>query len=85
MFIETTQTFDKQYSRLNSKIKTSFNWRIKMFEANPFNIILCNHALQGKYLGCRSIEIIEDVYVLYTTQGDVIILFGFIGTHVQLY
>ena len=85
MVIETTKAFDKQYAKLNLKVKVSFKRRITLFKANPFDIPLRNHALKGKYLGFRSIDISGDVRALYTTKGDTIIIFGFIGTHSQLY
>ncbi|MGH7142493.1 MAG: type II toxin-antitoxin system RelE/ParE family toxin [Candidatus Saccharimonadales bacterium] len=85
MVIETTKAFDKQYAKLNVKIKTAFKGRVELFKGNPFNRRLRNHALKGKYLGHRSIDITGDVRALYTTQGDTIIIFGFIGTHSQLY
>ena len=85
MVIETTKAFDKQYSKLNLKVKISFKRRVTLFKANPFDTTLRNHALKGKYLGFRSIDITGDVRALYTTQGDTIIIFGFIGTHSQLY
>ncbi|MHB8362216.1 MAG: type II toxin-antitoxin system RelE/ParE family toxin [Patescibacteria group bacterium] len=85
MNIQTTKNFDKQYSRLNIKIKNQFKYRIRLFEMNPFDITLRNHALKGKYLGYRSIDISGDVRALYTVKGNIIILFAFIGTHSQLY
>jgi len=85
MVIETTKAFDKQYAKLNVKVKTSFKRRLELFKANPFDISLRNHSLKGKYLGYRSIDVTGDVRALYTTQGDTIIIFGFIGTHSQLY
>jgi len=85
MVIETTKTFDKQYSKVNLKVKLALKRRITLFKTNPFEVSLRNHALKGKYLGFRSIDITGDVRALYTTQGDTIIIFGFIGTHSQLY
>ena len=85
MVIETTKAFDKQYAKLNIRIRTSFKKRVELFKANPFDISLRNHSLKGRFLGFRSIDITGDVRALYTTQGDTIILFGFIGTHSQLY
>jgi len=85
MVIKTTKAFDKQYSKLNFKVKLSFKRRISLFKTNPFEVTLRNHALKGKYLGYRSIDITGDVRALYITQGDTIIIFGFIGTHSQLY
>ena len=85
MIIETTKAFDKQYAKLNINVKVSFKNRVEIFKANPFDVRLRNHALRGKYLGYRSIDVRGDVRALYTTQGDTIILFGFVGTHSQLY
>lgn len=85
MVFQTTRSFDKQYARLNSKVKTSFRGRIEIFKSNPFDTRLRNHALKGKYLGYRSIDITGDIRALYSIQGDTVIIFGFIGTHSQLY
>jgi addiction module RelE/StbE family toxin len=85
MIIETTKTFDKQYSKLNDKTRTIYKNRVTIFKSNPFDFKLRNHALKGKYLGYRSIDITGDVRALYTVKGDIIIIFGFIGTHSQLY
>ncbi len=85
MVIETTKAFDKQYGKLNNKIKTAFKNRVEIFRKNPFDTKLRNHALKGKYLGYRSIDVNGDVRALYTVKGDIVIIFGFIGTHSQLY
>ncbi len=85
MVIKTTKSFDKQYAKLNVKIKISFKGRVEIFKGNPFDARLRNHALKGKYLGYRSIDITGDVRALYTVRGDTVIIFGFIGTHSQLY
>lgn len=85
MVIGTTKAFDKQYTKLNFKIKIAFKQRVEVFKANPFDTKLRNHALKGKYLGYRSIDITGDVRALYIIQGDTIIIFGFIGTHSRLY
>ena len=85
MIIETTKGFDKQYSKLNIKTKTAFKARFEVFKSNPFDSRLRNHALKGKYLGYRSIDITGDVRALYTIEGDLVIIFGFIGTHSHLY
>jgi addiction module RelE/StbE family toxin len=81
MIIQTTKNFDKQYSKLNVKVKGQFKNRIELFSVEPFDVILRNHALKGKYLGYRSIDINGDVRALYTVKGDIVIIFGFIGTH----
>lgn len=85
MNIQTTKTFDKQYSKLKPNVKSQFKKRITTFSVNPFDVMLRNHALKGKYLGYRSIDIIGDVRALYTVKGDTVVIFGFIGSHSQLY
>lgn len=85
MVIKTTKAFDKQYLKLNAEVKIAFKRRVTIFKNSPFDVTLRNHGLKGRYLGYRSIDITGDVRALYTTQGDTIILFGFIGTHSQLY
>lgn len=85
MIVETTKNFDKQYVKLNDKTKTIYKNRITIFNDNPFDFRLRNHALKGKYLGYRSIDITGDIRALYTVNGNIIVIFGFIGTHSQLH
>jgi addiction module RelE/StbE family toxin len=85
MNIQTTKSFDKQYTKLNVKIKDHFKNRLKLFIDDPFDARLRNHPLKGRYLGYRSIDITGDVRALYTVKGGVVIIFGFIGSHSQLY
>jgi addiction module RelE/StbE family toxin len=85
MKIQTTKSFDKQYDKLNNKIKGQFKERIGVFIIDPFDESLRNHALKGKYLGYRSIDVSGDIRALYTVKGNIIVIFGFIGTHSKLY
>ena len=85
MIIKTTKSFDKQYLKLAPKQQDRFKDRLGIFRLTPFDPILRNHALKGKYLGYRSIDIAGDLRALYTVKGDTVIIFGFIGTHSQLY
>lgn len=85
MIIETTKTFDKQYAKLNDKTKTIYKSRVTIFKNNPFDFRLRNHALKGKYLGYRSIDVTGDVRALYTIKDNIVTIFSFIGTHSQLF
>lgn len=85
MNIQTTKSFDKQYAKLNLKIKNQFKNRLGLFTGDPFDARLRNHPLKGRYLGYRSIDVGGDVRALYTVKGETVIIFGFIGTHSQLY
>lgn len=83
--IDFTKGFEKQFKKLPPKSKQKFYIRLEIFKKNPFSPILNNHGLKGKYLGYRSIDIQGDLRALYTIKGDKIVIFGFIGTHSQLY
>jgi len=85
MIIRTTKGFDKQYAKLASKTKLKFKSQLTIFVADPFDPTLRNHALKGKYLGYRSIDVTGDVRALYTIKENSVIIFGFIGSHSQLY
>lgn len=84
MIIQTTKQFDKQYSRLSPKLNQQFKERLTLFVNNPFDKQLRNHPLKGKYLGYRSIDITGDIRAFFKVHNDIII-FGFIGSHSQLY
>lgn len=85
MVIKTTKSFDRQYSKLPPGDKQRFKQRIELFQANPYEKILRNHGLKGKYLGYRSIDIRGDLRALYYVQDDIVYIFAFIGGHSQLY
>ena len=83
--IETTKKFDKQFSKLNPKLKQKFKERSVVLLTNPENPILNNHALVGIYRGYNSINVTGDLRALYFKKGNTVIIFAFIGTHSQLY
>ena len=77
--------FNKRFSKLPAKVQAKVLEKIKIFSLNPFNDALNNHALTGKYLGYRSINITGDFRAVYELISDDIALFIDIGTHNQLY
>lgn len=85
MVIKTTRSFDKQYVKLPDIAQKRFKQRLEIFKANPYDKVLRNHGLKGKYLGYRSIDVKGDLRALYYVEGDIVFIFAFIGTHSQLY
>jgi len=85
MRVETTRGFDKQYAKLQPKVKQQFQERLHIFTSTPFDQRLRNHALMGRYKGYRSIDVNGDVRALYTVKEGSFVLFSVIGTHSQLY
>ena len=85
MKIDYTKSFIKQYKKLSPKTQDQFKQKLKIFDKNNHHPSLNNHALRGKHQGFYSINVNGDVRALYTKNGGTIMIFGFIGTHSQLY
>ena len=83
--IDFTKSFIKQFKLLRPAQKKQFYVRLALYEADPQAKVLNDHAIKGKYIGYRSMNVSGDLRALYRVDGDRIILFCFIGTHSQLY
>lgn len=59
------KNFKKSYTKLPLKIKQKANERISLFLEQPFNPLLNNHALTGKYRGFRSINVTGDFRAVF--------------------
>lgn len=79
------KSFEKQYKKLSNKAKQRVKERNMLFEKDPYNPILNNHALNGKYMGYRSISITGDIRIIYKFLNKDTALFSEIGTHSELY
>lgn len=75
----------KRYKNLRAGEKRKFKERRDLFERDPFNPLLNNHALAGEYNGFRSIDITGDLRVHYQPIDAKTALFITIGTHHELY
>lgn len=58
--------------------------RLQLFRQDPFDVELRNHALTGRYLGSRSIDITGDYRALFKEFGNKA-FFHLLGTHKELY
>lgn len=85
MNIKFHKNFEKKYKKLSTKLKLQVKERNKLFSENPFNPILNNHALQGKYVGYRSINLTGDVRIIYKLLDKDTVLFSEIDSHSNLY
>ena len=77
--------FIKKYKKLRISDQSRFRERLKIFQKNPFDHILNNHGLKGKYTGYRSINISGDMRAVYKLKEPDIYVFMTIGTHSELY
>lgn len=85
MKILTHKKFDKAFKKMPAKLQEKSFKQLEIFQRDTTNKRLRNHALTGKYLGYRSIDIDGDWRVIFEEiDGETIKLVN-IGTHSQLY
>lgn len=85
MQIRFHRNFDKQYQKLKKSEQEKARQRLVLFLENPFNPVLNNHPLKGKYLDYRSINITGDLRAIYKMVSDNEAIFVSIDTHPHLY
>lgn len=79
------RNFRKSSKKLSLQLKLTLRDRLKIFSTNPDDERLDNHALQGKYLGHRSIRLTGDWRIVFKEINENTVLLVRIGTHSQLY
>lgn len=85
MILTYHKDFKKNYQKLSNKIQKKFDERILLFQEDQLSPLLNNHSLQGKYLGCRSINITGDLRAIYRKEDDDTVTFVAIDSHSNLY
>lgn len=85
MKIKFHKNFEKKYKILPKKLKEKVKERNINFVNNPFDPVLNNHALKGKYFGYRSINITGDVRIIYKFLEKEAVLFIDVDSHSNLY
>ncbi len=77
--------FKKKRDTLPPALRAKLRERLLLFSKQPFDRMLTNHALQGKYNGYRSIDIAGDYRAVYEPLGKSGAYFITHGTHTELY
>ncbi len=85
MRISFHRSFEKKYVKLTVQLKVKVKERNTLFEGSPFDPLLNNHALKGKFKGHRSINVTGDWRIVYRVVADDVALFVDIDTHSNLY
>lgn len=82
--VDFSKNFQKDFKKLDNKIKSKFSLRLEVFISNQSNPILNNHALSGAFANNRSINITGDIRAIYkeVEEGAYFIA---IGSHSKLY
>jgi len=79
------QNFKRSYKKLPGKLKQKASERILLFLDEPYNALLNNHALAGKYLGYRSINVTGNFRAIYRLLENNVAHFVALDTHSNLY
>lgn len=88
MIVKYSPAFLKITKKVDVRIRKSLKERIAIFIKNPGDLWLNNHALQGEYLGYRSIDITGDWRAIYketVADDEIFAYFVALGTHKELY
>ena len=84
MIIVYHQDFKRNYKKLSPKVKGKLEERLRIFSKDEFNPILNNHALKGKWLEYRSINVTGDIRAIFK-RNTAVIIFVAIDSHSNLY
>jgi len=86
MDVQFSRKFAKQYDLTPANVREAFHERLQLFLENVFHPILNNHALAGKWNGCRSINVTGDWRAVFQErEHKMLMYFVAIGTHSKLY
>lgn len=88
MKVDYSNDFISTLKKKDVRIHKSFRERIAIFQNNPQDSVLNNHALRAEWERHRSIDITSDFRAIYkeTRVGqEIIAYFVRFGTHEELY
>lgn len=88
MNIKYKKKFTKSFEKLDKNIQKKTLLRVNIFQKNPLDQILNNHALTWEYLWYRSIDITWDFRAIFKEHPNgtyEFVEFMNIWTHSQLY
>lgn len=86
MNITFSKKFQKQYKKFSNPQKKLITETLFIFEQNPNDKSLRNHALLGKFKGIRSIDVAFDIRILIQEEGNyTMVLLVSVGTHSSIY
>lgn len=86
MIIRFHRQFDKHYVKLSRKVQERVDSVLELFQANPLNRVLKNHALKGSLTNKRAISVSGDIRIIFEQHDDYyLVVMLDVGTHNQIY
>jgi addiction module RelE/StbE family toxin len=86
MNVRYSRQFTSSYRKISPADRMAVIHAVELFQENPFDPSLNNHALAGRMTGRRAISVGHDLRVVFTERGghqDVTLLD--VGTHASVY
>ncbi len=86
--IQFSHQFDKQLRHSTDEVRTAFKDSLQLLLVNKYHPSLNNHLLAGRFIGYRSMNIVDDFRAIYREMyGDrgMILLFEVIGKQGELF
>lgn len=80
-----SRNFQKKFQKLSRGVKRRIKERLVLLAQNEFHPLLKSHALHGKYVHSRSININGDLRLIYRKVDETTVRLDEIGTHSELY
>lgn len=85
MTVVLHRNFEKRYTKLRKNDQKRCKQQLLIFSLDPYDPVLNNHALRGRYIGYRSINIAGDLRAVYRLLSADTALFTTVDTHSNLY
>jgi len=79
------KNFEKKFNKLRVSDKKKARERLYLFSKDPFDTVLENHPLKGRYADYRSINITGDIRAVYKFLNENECIFVAVDTHSNLY
>jgi addiction module RelE/StbE family toxin len=79
------RNFKKSFRKLKKTDQEAVKERLKIFILDQNHSLLNNHALHGKFYGCRSINVTGDLRLIYEEVNNGLVLLHEVDNHSNLY
>ncbi len=86
--IQFSKQFDKQLRAVPDEMKLAFRDNLQLLLSNKYHPSLNNHLLSGRFIGYRSINVVDDFRAIYREmygEKGMIVVFEVLGKQSELF
>lgn len=78
--------FEKSYRKLSAKLQIKVDETLEIFQSNPFDQRLRNHALKDDLKGKRALSVTGDIRIIFEEHENYTFVYLLhVGKHTQVY